>query len=1083
VTTGGTYYVGVSGFGNANYNPNIGGSGSSQSTGVYNLRLQVNLETDDVVTFDSSGDTTMPRRIPFAENQTQGTTTAVINVNDTRQILDVNVKFDITHTFDGDLQISLISPNGTEVMLVNRRGTNGDNFTGTILDDEASASITTALAPFTGSFRPEASLGAFDGHAAAGAWTLKIVDTTPLNSGFLNSWSLTFTVKNDIFGPYESNDTFATAKNIQELSAGVGTATRTAFIGDGGFGNFDRDIFQFTANAGASLMVTVNSGGQLNTAVRLFDSTGTQILLNNPALTNNSLIQNFVFANGGTYFIAISESNNVAYDPTQVSSGVIAGSTGTYTMTITLAAGVSDPALVMNGDALNVGVNTGATFSATDTSGSAGLKFDGVEFLPGAAQQFLGGLVDGYNFTNAGPTGSNDLPFSLTAAGDAFNNRVVAKASFRGLSVERTLSYGTGDSFVAIDVYFTNTTSSTMSGLQWMEGFNPDPGVSLHESNPATANDVDSTGHMVSASYSNNQFQDGLTVALAAPTADARAKATVVDSTQTIRDPSVLQAQGINDPDGTISDGQLAMSFNLGALNSGVTTSVRYFVFFGTSTGAVNNLFAQVNNGTGTGHLTADPANPAMEALNTGTDPAASVPTLPYKIYYPEGFFGDNIFTFVPISNMSDEAANVYVIAHYETGNRDQVVGQLTIGANARSGLTITTPELFHSGGALAGRPNTSYSLEVRSDVPVAAMFSHYDLTLLNGHQAAIGESFTSQTDDTWSFGKVSKGNGNVDFIVFYNPSDTFTKVTAHFISANGGTPIDAVFNLDAHRRGGLAINDIATLADGDYGVTLTSDVPIVASLSHYNYTELNADGSLGNPGAGTLTGVIPEGQFGLNSTDDTLGVVNPGTTAATVVFSFLFTNGSAYRTSLVVPGGTNRELDLNTLPNFPRGLAYGTLYTSDVPVSVASYSRAFGDLESSAVTDQAFSLWGFGEGYRPGDNDNHPGVVEKLRLYNPSDTDTTIEITIGYDGLPGSETFRRVLPAHRVTELDMDQFITGSRRLSQQWYGTTIKASSPIVAYQDHYDKSFNGTVPDATPGAAFGTLGTPLGIRSTVT
>jgi len=96
----------------------------------------------------------------------------------------------------------------------------------------------------------------------------------------------------------------------------------------------------------------------------------------------------------------------------------------------------------------------------------------------------------------------------------------------------------------------------------------------------------------------------------------------------------------------------------------------------------VDNLYAQVNNGTGTGHLTADPANPATEPLNTGTDPPRRCPRS-LRVYYPEGFFGDNIFTFVPIANASDEPANVYVIAHYETGNRDQVVGHLNLGANA----------------------------------------------------------------------------------------------------------------------------------------------------------------------------------------------------------------------------------------------------------------------------------------------------------------------------------------------------------------------------------------------------------------
>jgi hypothetical protein len=108
--------------------------------------------------------------------------------------------------------------------------------------------------------------------------------------------------------------------------------------------------------------------------------------------------------------------------------------------------------------------------------------------------------------------------------------------------------------------------------------------------------------------------------------------------------------------------------------------------------------------------------------------------------------------------------------------------------------------------------------------------------------------------------------------------------------------------------------------------------------------------------------------------------------------------------------------------------------------------------------------------------------VVESLRLYNPSETDITVEITIGYDGVPGSETFRRTLPARRVTDFNMDQFVTGTRRATAQWYGTRVKAPIPIVAYMSHYDRAFLGLVPDPTVGAAFGTLGTPLGRTTAV-
>jgi hypothetical protein len=59
------------------------------------------------------------------------------------------------------------------------------------------------------------------------------------------------------------------------------------------------------------------------------------------------------------------------------------------------------------------------------------------------------------------------------------------------------------------------------------------------------------------------------------------------------------------------------------------------------------------------------------------------------------------------------------------------------------------------------------------------------------------------------------------------------------------------------------------------------------------------------------------------------------------------------------------------------------------------------------------------------------------------------------------------------VTELNVDQFIGGTRRASFQYYGLTVKSPTPIVAFMGHYDRVFPG---------AFGTLGTPLGINEVV-
>jgi subtilisin-like proprotein convertase family protein len=98
---------------------------------------------------------------------------------------------DISHSRDSDLDVFLIAPDGqTRIELFTNVGESGSNFEDTVLDDEASVSITTGSAPFTGSYRPEGSLAELIGQNIYCTWTLEITDDTRRSSGTLNSWSL-----------------------------------------------------------------------------------------------------------------------------------------------------------------------------------------------------------------------------------------------------------------------------------------------------------------------------------------------------------------------------------------------------------------------------------------------------------------------------------------------------------------------------------------------------------------------------------------------------------------------------------------------------------------------------------------------------------------------------------------------------------------------------------------------------------------------------------------------------------------------------------------------------------------------------
>ena len=105
-------------------------------------------------------------------------------------VSDVRVMIDIDHDFTSDLDVTLVSPDGTRVELVSDVGLAPGSFAGTMFDDEADFRIITADTPFAGTFLPESPLSAFDGETASGLWTLEITDDKLQHVGTLNSWSI-----------------------------------------------------------------------------------------------------------------------------------------------------------------------------------------------------------------------------------------------------------------------------------------------------------------------------------------------------------------------------------------------------------------------------------------------------------------------------------------------------------------------------------------------------------------------------------------------------------------------------------------------------------------------------------------------------------------------------------------------------------------------------------------------------------------------------------------------------------------------------------------------------------------------------
>ena len=140
-----------------------------------------------------------------------------------RVVTKVTVRANITHTWDSDLALELVGPNGQSVILATGVGGSGDNFTNTVFDDSGSTAVASGTAPFTGTFRPMEALAEFIGSAAAGTWKLRARDSAGGDTGTIVDWTLNLTIA-------EPTQTTAASGTYAFAGMPAGTATRYASV-------------------------------------------------------------------------------------------------------------------------------------------------------------------------------------------------------------------------------------------------------------------------------------------------------------------------------------------------------------------------------------------------------------------------------------------------------------------------------------------------------------------------------------------------------------------------------------------------------------------------------------------------------------------------------------------------------------------------------------------------------------------------------------------------------------------------------------------------------------------------------------
>lgn len=167
----------------------------------YTLKAKTSLEGDQTTSNDSTEVIIENRSCSTKENKTElpfgeeenPTVESIIYIDDNVKINDLNVKVNIAHQYVKDIVMTLIAPDGTEVILAKANGGSGNNFKNTIFDDQAEADISTATPPFIGPHKPIGKLSNFNGLNAKGNWKLRLKDTyTKADPGKLLNWTIEY---------------------------------------------------------------------------------------------------------------------------------------------------------------------------------------------------------------------------------------------------------------------------------------------------------------------------------------------------------------------------------------------------------------------------------------------------------------------------------------------------------------------------------------------------------------------------------------------------------------------------------------------------------------------------------------------------------------------------------------------------------------------------------------------------------------------------------------------------------------------------------------------------------------------------
>ncbi|MFM1745359.1 MAG: hypothetical protein RLZZ630_1296 [Bacteroidota bacterium] len=359
--------------------------------------------TNQNVTFSNTNSYAIP------DNNTSGVSSPIsvsgVNPSTINSSSIVSVTVNITHTYDGDLQLLLVSPSQNSIILSNRRGGSGDNYTNTVFTASAATAITSGSAPFIGSYRPEGLFSNLTGNVN-GTWVLKAIDLAGNDIGTINNWTLSLTTV------VPTTLSYTWTSTPPGFSASGSTAT-------------------VTPSASTAYTVTVTESGtgcQNSQAVQVNVNSTMQLAVNNPSPICSGTSTTLNASGASTYVwspatgLSSTTGSSVTANPGQTTTYTVQGTSGSCTDSRTVTVVVEEQA-----------------------STPAGINGPSSGCSPFSAGYTVNGPVSGMTYSWTAPAGMNlsqptGTNVNLTASGAAAGNLCVAAGNSCGSSAARCMS-------------------------------------------------------------------------------------------------------------------------------------------------------------------------------------------------------------------------------------------------------------------------------------------------------------------------------------------------------------------------------------------------------------------------------------------------------------------------------------------------------------------------------------------------------------------------------------------------------------------------------------------------------------------